>query len=121
MLAAGAGTRMRSDLAKPLHRLAGLSMLEHVLEAGSAIEPDVTILVASEQTSETPIAIGRSDIRVVIQDPRSAPDTLRLALEADPTIDRCVMLYADHPLLTGEISLACSRLSLRNLESDSLR
>ena len=104
VLAAGAGTRMRSDLAKPLHRLAGLSMLEHVLEAGSAIEPDVTILVASEQTSETPIAIGRSDIRVVIQDPPlGTGHALRLALEADPTIDRCVMLYADHPLLTGEI------------------
>ncbi|MCC6704310.1 MAG: bifunctional UDP-N-acetylglucosamine diphosphorylase/glucosamine-1-phosphate N-acetyltransferase GlmU [Thermomicrobiales bacterium] len=104
VLAAGAGTRMKSSLAKPLHRLAGLTMVEHVLEAGAAIEPDLTILVASEQTAGIPEAIGRTDISIVIQNPpRGTGHALRLALEAHPGIERCVMLYADHPLLTGEV------------------
>ena len=32
ILAAGKGTRMKSDLPKVLHKVAGISMLEHVLE-----------------------------------------------------------------------------------------
>lgn len=104
VLAAGAGLRMKSELAKPLHTLAGLTMVEHVLLAGAAIDPDITILVASDQTKAIPAAIGRSDIRVVVQNPpQGTGQALRLALEAVPGIQRCVMLYADHPLLTGDI------------------
>ncbi len=104
VLAAGAGTRMHSATAKPLHRLAGLTMVEHVLDAGSAIDPDLTILVASEQTRDIPHAIGRPDIQVVLQQPPlGTGHALRIALEAVAGIDRCVMLYADHPLLTGDV------------------
>ena len=104
VLAAGAGQRMHSSLAKPLHKLAGLTMVEHVLDAGSAIRPDVTILVASQQTRDVPSAIGRPDIQVVIQDPpQGTGHALRLALEAAPDVERCVVLYADHPLLTADV------------------
>ncbi len=104
VLAAGAGTRMKSDLAKPLHQGAGLSMVEHVLAAGAALEPDVTVLVAGEQTRSIPDVINRPDIQVVIQDPpQGTGQAVRLALEAVPDCTRCVVLYADHPLLTGEI------------------
>ena len=37
ILAAGKGTRMKSDLPKVLHKVAGISMLEHVFRAVSAI------------------------------------------------------------------------------------
>ena len=40
ILAAGQGTRMRSTLAKVLHPLAGRPLLEHVLAAASALNPD---------------------------------------------------------------------------------
>lgn len=104
VLAAGAGQRMKSALPKPLHRIAGISMLEHVLAAGEAVEPAVTVLVASPHTIDAAHSIGRSDIRVVLQDPPlGTGDAVRVGLNACPECDRAVMLYADHPLLTGEI------------------
>ena len=39
ILAAGKGTRMRSDLPKVLHRLAGVSLLEHVIRTAQALAP----------------------------------------------------------------------------------
>ncbi|HNI56407.1 MAG TPA: NTP transferase domain-containing protein, partial [Elusimicrobiota bacterium] len=38
VLAAGEGTRMKSDLPKVLHRAAGRSLLEHVLEAAGPLQ-----------------------------------------------------------------------------------
>ncbi len=40
VLAAGKGTRMKSDLPKVLHRIAGLPMLRHVLDAVAALAPE---------------------------------------------------------------------------------
>ena len=45
ILAAGKGTRMKSDLPKVLHKVAGISMLEHVFRSVSAINPEKTVTV----------------------------------------------------------------------------
>ena len=40
ILAAGKGTRMKSDLPKVMHKVAGISMLEHVFRSVGAIDPE---------------------------------------------------------------------------------
>lgn len=40
ILAAGKGTRMTSDLPKVLHKVSGLTMLEHVFRSVKAISPE---------------------------------------------------------------------------------
>jgi bifunctional UDP-N-acetylglucosamine pyrophosphorylase/glucosamine-1-phosphate N-acetyltransferase len=45
VLAAGAGTRMRSDRPKPLHRICGRPMVLHVVHALEKLEPAHTVLV----------------------------------------------------------------------------
>ncbi|ORT88498.1 NTP transferase domain-containing protein, partial [Mycobacterium tuberculosis] len=45
VLAAGPGTRMRSDTPKVLHTLAGRSMLSHVLHAIAKLAPQRLIVV----------------------------------------------------------------------------
>ncbi|MEO3757856.1 bifunctional UDP-N-acetylglucosamine diphosphorylase/glucosamine-1-phosphate N-acetyltransferase GlmU [Mycobacterium sp. B14F4] len=48
VLAAGAGTRMRSDTPKVLHTLAGRSMLSHVLHAMAKVAPQHLVVVVGK-------------------------------------------------------------------------
>ena len=45
ILAAGKGTRMKSSLPKPLHKVAGRSMVGHVIAAAEALNPDKLVVV----------------------------------------------------------------------------
>ena len=49
ILAAGKGTRMKSDLPKVLHKVAGISMLEHVFRSVGAISPEKTVTVVGHK------------------------------------------------------------------------
>jgi bifunctional UDP-N-acetylglucosamine pyrophosphorylase/glucosamine-1-phosphate N-acetyltransferase len=46
ILAAGKGTRMRSDLPKVLHEVAGAPLLIHAMKSGAELDPDRTVIVA---------------------------------------------------------------------------
>jgi bifunctional UDP-N-acetylglucosamine pyrophosphorylase/glucosamine-1-phosphate N-acetyltransferase len=74
VLAAGAGTRMRSDTPKVLHTLAGRSMLSHALNAVAKVAPQhLVVVLGRERERITPAvaeladALGRT-IDVAIQD-----------------------------------------------------
>jgi len=45
LLAAGKGTRMRSDIPKVLHRIAGKTVVEHAASAPSSLGPDRLVIV----------------------------------------------------------------------------
>ncbi|MDF3014917.1 MAG: UDP-N-acetylglucosamine pyrophosphorylase [Thermomicrobiales bacterium] len=101
VLAAGAGTRMRSLLPKPLHTVAGIPMVARVLRAGEGARPDARILVVASQTADL---AGRLEdpggIVTVVQDPPlGTGDAVKRALTVLPEVDRLVVLYSDHPLL----------------------
>jgi bifunctional UDP-N-acetylglucosamine pyrophosphorylase/glucosamine-1-phosphate N-acetyltransferase len=49
ILAAGEGTRMKSDLAKVLHEINGYPMIVHVLNALSEVSPSRTVVVVGHQ------------------------------------------------------------------------
>lgn len=105
VLAAGAGTRMKSSLPKPLHPVAGAPMLWHVLQAGSAIDPVSRIVVLSPAIASHPSwHAAEFELTVAIQDPpRGTADAVLAALPYVPDeVDWLLILFADHPLLTGE-------------------
>ncbi|MDQ3043635.1 MAG: bifunctional UDP-N-acetylglucosamine diphosphorylase/glucosamine-1-phosphate N-acetyltransferase GlmU [Chloroflexota bacterium] len=105
VLAAGRGTRMRSALPKPLHPVAGVPMVEWVLRAGAALMPDQVRVVVSPDLENLPTRLGLgSTVRAVVQEtPRGTGDAVRIALASLDHVDWVVVLYADHPLLTGEV------------------
>jgi bifunctional UDP-N-acetylglucosamine pyrophosphorylase / glucosamine-1-phosphate N-acetyltransferase len=52
VLAAGAGTRMRSDRPKPLHRICGREMVLHVIHALERLQPERTVVVVGHSAEQ---------------------------------------------------------------------
>ena len=97
---------MRSSLPKPLHLVAGIPMVQHVLRAGAGINPVATTLVVGPHTADLADRLGLGPaVQTVVQDPPlGTGDAVRLALPTVGNADRVVVLFADHPLLTAEVA-----------------
>lgn len=103
ILAAGQGTRMKSDLPKVLHEIAGQSMLAHVM--GSARECDLSeaaLVVAPGMNEAERVARGiYPNTRTFIQDEQLG--TAHAVLSAREAMDgfsgNIVILYGDTPLI----------------------
>src|SRR5271156_4394613 len=91
VLAAGPGTRMRSDTPKVLHTLAGRSMLSHSLQAISKLAPQHLIAVLGHEheriaplVDELADSLGRT-IDIALQDrPRGTGHAVLCGLSALP-------------------------------------
>jgi len=71
VLAAGQGTRMKSRMPKVLHRLAGKTLLEHVLAAAQDLHPEtVTMVVGHEAESVRRFVVEQPNIAAVLQEPQ---------------------------------------------------
>ncbi len=58
VLAAGAGTRMRSDMPKVLHALAGRTMLSHALHAVAGVAPRHLVVVVGQDRDKVAPAVA---------------------------------------------------------------
>jgi bifunctional UDP-N-acetylglucosamine pyrophosphorylase / glucosamine-1-phosphate N-acetyltransferase len=110
VLAAGLGTRMRSQTPKVLHLVAGKPLLSHVLGAvrGAGARP---VVVLSKE-SEPARAIVGDDAVVAMQDPpRGTGDAVRVALGAIPDgSGEVFIVYGDTPLLRASTLRALAEL-----------
>ncbi|MCY4305112.1 MAG: bifunctional UDP-N-acetylglucosamine diphosphorylase/glucosamine-1-phosphate N-acetyltransferase GlmU [Aestuariivita sp.] len=107
ILAAGKGTRMQSDLPKALHQLGGASLLHHTIRSGQDLNPNRTIVVASNQDSEQIKQEANkinTAIEVITQEHQygtaHAVSVTKAAL-ADFK-GNVIILYADTPLITSQ-------------------
>src|SRR6476620_8721978 len=57
ILAAGLGTRMRSDLAKVLHRLDGRPLINHVCRTAAGLAPEKIYVVIGHQGDNVKTAV----------------------------------------------------------------
>ncbi|KRC66292.1 bifunctional N-acetylglucosamine-1-phosphate uridyltransferase/glucosamine-1-phosphate acetyltransferase [Aeromicrobium sp. Root236] len=107
VLAAGAGTRMKSSRAKVLHEIAGRTMLEHALVAVAGAGVHTTVAVVGhdrEQVSEAITAYDPSIIQAVQEQQNGTGHAVHVALESlDSAPDGTVIVtYADVPLLSAQ-------------------
>lgn len=77
VLAAGAGTRMKSSLPKVVHPVMGLSMIGHALRAGAGTDPDHLVAVVRHQRDLVADEILRNNPDVIIADQDDIPGTGR--------------------------------------------
>ena len=110
VLAAGLGTRMRSQTPKVLHLVAGKPLLAHVLDAVRAAGARPVVVLSKE--SEPARAIVGDDAVVAMQDPpRGTGDAVRVALGAiGGGSGEAFIVYGDTPLLLASTLRALSDL-----------
>jgi bifunctional UDP-N-acetylglucosamine pyrophosphorylase/glucosamine-1-phosphate N-acetyltransferase len=70
IMAAGKGTRMRSGLPKVLHKLAGRSLLQHVLQNVAALGADRIVVVTGHGADAVEAAVGAPHLQFVRQMPQ---------------------------------------------------
>ncbi|HYG85652.1 MAG TPA: bifunctional UDP-N-acetylglucosamine diphosphorylase/glucosamine-1-phosphate N-acetyltransferase GlmU [Azospirillum sp.] len=100
ILAAGKGTRMKSDLPKVLHRVAGRPMIGHVLAAVGALDPDHVVVVVGPGMEDVAAAVAPYPTAVQQQQCGTA-DAVRAAFGLLEGFHGDVLvLYGDTPLVT---------------------
>ena len=82
VLAAGRGTRMKSDRAKVLHTLCGVPMVNYVISAIQPLEPRKTLVVVGHQADEVKSVLTDGTEPVLQTEQRGTGDAVRVALEA---------------------------------------
>ena len=109
VLAAGAGTRMRSRLPKVLHPLAGRPLLAHVLDAATALEPSRVHVVIGDGSSEVKTRFaGNAHISWILQEPRRGTgDAVAQALPGVAEDATVLVLLGDVPLIGADTLRRC--------------
>jgi bifunctional UDP-N-acetylglucosamine pyrophosphorylase / glucosamine-1-phosphate N-acetyltransferase len=105
ILAAGEGTRMKSDLPKVLHMIAGRSMLAHVLHAVTEAGIDKVAVVVSADRPKVAEEARRIRPDVLIFEQKERLGTAHAALQAgialEAELSAAMVLFADTPLVTA--------------------
>jgi bifunctional UDP-N-acetylglucosamine pyrophosphorylase / glucosamine-1-phosphate N-acetyltransferase len=100
VLAAGLGKRMRSDLPKVLHPVAGRPLLAHVLDAARALSPAKIAVVHGHGAEQVRAAFNDAAIHWILQREQlgtgHAAQQALAALDADAEV---LILYGDVPLI----------------------
>jgi bifunctional UDP-N-acetylglucosamine pyrophosphorylase / glucosamine-1-phosphate N-acetyltransferase len=101
ILAAGKGTRMRSELAKVLHRAGGRTLLEHVIRACQPLKPAQLLVVVGHQAKEVGALAESLGAQYVVQEPQRgtghAVQVARRSIRANARFG--LVIPGDAPLL----------------------
>jgi bifunctional UDP-N-acetylglucosamine pyrophosphorylase/glucosamine-1-phosphate N-acetyltransferase len=114
ILAAGKGTRMKSDEHKVLHPIAGRPMLAHLLDSVDALGPAKTVVVVGSGREQVEPLVATHGGEVVVQEPQlGTGDAVRKAEPILADFDGDVLiLYGDTPLVeTGTMCAMLERLN----------
>ncbi|MCT1411695.1 bifunctional UDP-N-acetylglucosamine diphosphorylase/glucosamine-1-phosphate N-acetyltransferase GlmU [Corynebacterium sanguinis] len=109
VLAAGAGTRMKSATQKTLHEIGGRSLLSHSLHAAAAVSPSHVVAVVGFQREQVSPAVDEiaqqmsiEILQAVQEEQNGTGHAVQCGLETLPDFDGTVVVTnADVPLLEG--------------------
>lgn len=104
-MAAGKGTRMKSRLPKVLHKLAGRSLLQHVLDTAVALQARRVVVITGHEAQqvEANVSLSSTDLHFVRQEPQlGTGHAMQQAAPALPEDGMVVVLSGDVPLIQAE-------------------
>ncbi|MEM8726778.1 MAG: NTP transferase domain-containing protein, partial [Pseudomonadota bacterium] len=104
ILAAGRGTRMKSDLHKVLHPIAGKPMLMHLLDTFVMLGINRIVVVAGDRREQLDEALQGRDVTTALQDPQLG--TAHAALQAKDALQgfagNILVCFGDVPMVEAE-------------------
>lgn len=103
-MAAGKGTRLKSQLPKVLHEVGGKPLLEHVIRAAARLVPpnDIYAIVGHE-AERVRASMQHTGIHFVLQaEQRGTGHALMVAADALSAYDQVIVLSGDAPMITAE-------------------
>jgi bifunctional UDP-N-acetylglucosamine pyrophosphorylase / glucosamine-1-phosphate N-acetyltransferase len=106
ILAAGKGTRMKSELPKVLHHVGGAPIISYVLNVGFSLDPASATVVVGHMAEAVRAAIAPRwpDARTVVQEPQLG--TAHALMQTESVLKgqtgTVALLYGDVPLLRTE-------------------
>ncbi|MGV6817557.1 MAG: bifunctional UDP-N-acetylglucosamine diphosphorylase/glucosamine-1-phosphate N-acetyltransferase GlmU [Thiotrichales bacterium] len=112
ILAAGKGTRMRSQLPKVLHPLGGKPLLHHVIDTARSFSPEEIVVVTGHGADQVRADTPGEDIHWVLQDHQAG--TAHAVDMALPHVssEKVLVLYGDVPLISqASLSRVIARIS----------
>jgi bifunctional UDP-N-acetylglucosamine pyrophosphorylase/glucosamine-1-phosphate N-acetyltransferase len=115
ILAAGLGTRMKSDVPKVLHEVCGRPMLAYVIDAALALSPERLVVVTGPGEDGITQLLPVGCERAVQQERRGTGDAVRAGIaQLEGFTGDVMVLYGDVPLVHADF---VSGLLLRHLET----
>jgi bifunctional UDP-N-acetylglucosamine pyrophosphorylase/glucosamine-1-phosphate N-acetyltransferase len=102
ILAAGQGTRMKSERPKVLHPIAGKPMVQYAIEAANSIGSRRPIVVIGHGAEQVQHALG-DHVDTVRQSPQQGTGhaLLQARSKLDPASELVLVLYGDTPFLSA--------------------
>lgn len=115
VLAAGEGTRMKSEVPKVLHKICGVPMLGHVISQAKKAGAKRVIVVVGRGAEEVKRAFAEQEVEFVLQaEQKGTGHALMQAEDAVKSEDTVLVLYGDMPLITAETLKSLFEFHARN-------
>ena len=107
ILAAGKGTRMKSELPKGLHQVCGLPMVEHIVRAMREIGVDRPIVVVGHGAEQMKVALGEANDYVLQAEQKGTGHAVMMAAGDLKNHEGSLLVVpGDTPLLSSDSMLA---------------
>ena len=103
IMAAGKGTRLKSQLPKVLHEVGGMPLLEHVIRtAARLVQPSDVYAIIGHEAERVRAAMAHTGINFVLQsEQRGTGHALMVAQEALSGYDNVIVLSGDAPMISS--------------------
>ncbi len=103
ILAAGQGTRMKSDIPKVLHQIAGKPMLAHVIERAQQLHPAKIVVVYGHCGEQVREQLGSYEVEWALQEQQlGTGHAVMQGIPALESVDKVLVLYGDVPLIQAD-------------------
>ncbi len=100
ILAAGAGTRMKSTIPKVLHKISGKEMLYYSISEALKLSDDVTVVLYHQaKLVQERMEKYFENVNFIIQDHENYPGTGGAVMGIKPKYEKTLVLNGDMPLI----------------------